>query len=192
MGLGTLLPLSLTSSLCSICMCRERMELVRCVLLVPSAHHKHSRGGRHNNGEYPDRGREKAGSRTDRGLAQAVHAHSRRSGGISHDPEHHMCPHPMTSQLSSSWTARTREVATSDLGGTCRTKAGTIWQAPGKGLGSRWERKRGTSGLLLPAKENLRSQCSGCQPVTACLEGRVSQNHRTLAMSWLNWLVYTI
>ena len=33
---------------------------------------------------------------------------------------------------------------------------------------------------------------TGLEPATACLEGRVSQNRRQLAMNWLNWLVYTI
>jgi hypothetical protein len=82
MGLCTLLPLSLASSLCRICLCRERVELVCCVLLVPSAHHKPSTGARSTNGKPLDKGREKAGSRTARGLAQAVHAPSRQKRGV--------------------------------------------------------------------------------------------------------------
>src|SRR2546421_12812147 len=68
---------------------------------------------------------------------------------------------------------------------TRRTKAGTNWQAPEKGLGSSWERKRGTGGLVLPAKENARSQCSGCQPATACLGSSLSQDRRLLAINRL-------
>ena len=59
-----------------------------------------------------------------------------RSGLDSHRPEQHVCPHTVTREPSSSWTARTSQqcafqqvMATSDLGGTRRKKAGTIWQS---------------------------------------------------------------
>ena len=58
------LPASLAS-----CPCRERTQMVRRARLLPSAHHKRCRGGWDDNGEHLDKGREKAGSRTDRGLA---------------------------------------------------------------------------------------------------------------------------
>jgi hypothetical protein len=51
---------------------------------------------------------------------------------------------------------------------------------------------RGTTGLVLPAKENASNQFLGCQPATACLEGRVSLSRRPFATNWLDWLVYTI
>ena len=50
-------------------------------LLVVLTQNKSSRGGWCDNGEHLDRGREKAGSRIDRGLAQAVHLHSRQKRG---------------------------------------------------------------------------------------------------------------
>src|SRR6266516_1968134 len=96
-----------------------------------------------------------------------------RSGAVSHRPGHHVFPHPVPREPSSSWTASTSrhwafqsEVARSDLGGT--------WRKGGNPLGSRREGKRGTPGPLLPPKENSRSQSSGCEPATACLEGRLS------------------
>jgi hypothetical protein len=46
--------------------------MVSCALLIPSAHTKGSRGAWDDNGEHLDRGREKAGSRPDRGVAQAL------------------------------------------------------------------------------------------------------------------------
>jgi hypothetical protein len=155
--------------------------MVQCVLLVSSAHHKPSRGGRSNNGEDLDRGREKAASRTDRGLAQARHLHSRQKRGGSHRVGHHGCPHPVTREPFSSWTASTsrhgafqQEVASSELGGT--------WQKGGNPLGSRQEGKGGTPGPLLPAEENARSQSWGCQPATACLEGRWSHHRRLISI----------
>ncbi|TMC88021.1 MAG: hypothetical protein E6J22_16450 [Chloroflexi bacterium] len=54
-------------------------------------------------------------------------------------------------------------MASSDLGGR-RPKGGNH-------LGSRREGKRGTPGPLLPPKANARSQSSGCERATACLEG---------------------
>ena len=73
-----------------------------------------------------------------------------RSGAVSHRPGHHVCPHPVTREPSSSWTANTslqeafqEEVASSDLGG--RRRKG------GNHLGSNPECKRGTSGLVLPS-----------------------------------------
>jgi len=43
-------------------------------------------------------------------------------------------------------------MARSELDGTRRNEAGPIWQAPGKGLGSRLEVKRGTHGPLSDAR----------------------------------------
>ena len=40
------------------------------------------------------------------------------------------------------------------------------------------ECKRGTTGPLLPPKANPRSQSSGCEPATACLQGRRSHARR--------------
>ena len=64
-----------------------------------------------------------------------------RSGVVSWRPEQYLYPHTMRNEPSSSWTARTsqlcafqQEMATSNLDGKCRNKAGTIWQAPGKVL----------------------------------------------------------
>ena len=51
----------LASSLCHVSRCREGTQMVHCALLVSSAHHKHSREGRSNNGQYLDKGREKGG-----------------------------------------------------------------------------------------------------------------------------------
>ena len=55
------------------------------------------------------------------------------SGVVSHRRGHHVCPHLVTRELSSSWTANTSlqwafqsEVASSDLGGT-RPKGGNVW-----------------------------------------------------------------
>jgi len=86
---------------------------------------------------------------------------------------------------SSSWAVCTsqpcafqQEVASSDLGGT--------WRKGGNHL----EGKRGTPGPLLPPKENSRSQSSGCQPATACLEGKVLHYHRPLTVEWLQEGVY--
>jgi hypothetical protein len=111
-----------------------------------------------------------------------------RSGVVSHRWEDHMCPHPVTREPSSSWTANTslqwalqEEVERSDPGGT-RPKGGNH-------LGSRREGKRGTPGLLLPPKDHPRSSSSGCQPATACLQGRLLHSRRTFAMNWLYWLV---
>jgi len=56
--------------------------MVYCALLVSSAPNKLSRGGRSNNGEHLDRGREKVASRTNRELAQARHLHSRQKRGV--------------------------------------------------------------------------------------------------------------
>jgi hypothetical protein len=57
---------------------------------------------------------------------------------VSHCREHHVCPHPVTREPSSSWTASTsqqeafqQEAASSDLGGR-RPKGGTY-------LGKDWE-----------------------------------------------------
>src|SRR3989440_7876262 len=65
-----------------------------------------------------------------------------RSGVVSHRPRHHVCPHPVTREPFSSWTASTsldwafqEEVASSDLGWT-RRKGGNP-------LGSRREGKGG-------------------------------------------------
>ncbi len=71
----------LVSSLRRVCRRREGTKMVHCALLVSSTHHNHSTGGQYNNGEHLDRGREKAGSRIDRGLAQARHLHSRQKRG---------------------------------------------------------------------------------------------------------------
>src|SRR5437667_60942 len=51
----------LASSLRRVSRCREGTPMVPCALLVLSAHHKPSTGGRSNNGEDLDRGREKGG-----------------------------------------------------------------------------------------------------------------------------------
>jgi hypothetical protein len=95
-----------------------------------------------------------------------------------------VCPHLVTREPSSSWTANTslqwafqQEVARSDLGG--RRRKG------GNHLGSRREGKRGTPGPLLPPMKNPRSQSSGCELVTACLEGRLSRWYRSLGIDWL-------
>ena len=76
-----------------------------------------------------------------------------RSEVVSHRAGHHICPHSVTGEPSSSWTASTsrhwafqEEVARSDLGGR-RPKGGNP-------LGSRREGKRGTPGPLLPPKAN--------------------------------------
>ena len=129
-------------------------------------------------------GGKKAASRTDRGLAQALHLHSRQKRGGFPSPEQEVCAHLVTREPSSSWAVCTsqpcafqQEVASSDLGGT-RPKGGTP-------LGSRREGDRGTPGPLLPPKANARSQSSGCQRATACLEGRVSQKHRSPGIDWL-------
>ena len=107
-----------------------------------------------------------------------------RSGAVSHRPGHHVFPHPVPREPSSSWTASTSrhwafqsEVARSDLGGT--------WRKGGNPLGSRREGKRGTPGPLLPPQEHARSQSTGCEPATACLEGRWSQDRRLLPVKWL-------
>ena len=63
-------------------------------------------------------------------------------------------------------------MATSDLGGR-RPKGENH-------LGSRRKCKRGTPGPLLPPKANSRSQSSGLEPATACLEGRRSRSRRSL------------
>ena len=55
------LPAFLSSSPCRVGLCREGTQMVPCALLVSSAHHKPSTGGRSNNGEDLDRGREKGG-----------------------------------------------------------------------------------------------------------------------------------
>ncbi|SRR6266699_311754 len=113
-----------------------------------------------------------------------------RSGAVSHRVGHHICPHPVTREPSSLWTASTSwhwafqsEVARSDLGGR-RPKG----RNP---LGSRREGKRGAPDPLLPPKANLRSQSSGYKPATACLEGRSSQDRRPLPMNWLWESVHT-
>ena len=64
---GSLLCGLLSCSAGRLCQCRERTELVRRALLLPSAHHKRSTGAWDNNGKHLDREREKAGSRTDQG-----------------------------------------------------------------------------------------------------------------------------
>jgi hypothetical protein len=56
-------------------------------LLVVLTLNKSSRGGRCDNGEHLDRGREKAGGRIDRGLTKAVHRHSRQKRGVSNRGE---------------------------------------------------------------------------------------------------------
>ena len=75
-----------------------------------------------------------------------------RSGVVSHRPRHHVCPHPVTREPFSSWTASTslhwafqEEVASSDLGWT-RRKGGNP-------LGSRREGKRGTPICIKLRKE---------------------------------------
>jgi len=45
-------------------MCRDAMEMVRCVLLIPSIQNKCSRGGRYDNGKHLVTGPEKAGVKT--------------------------------------------------------------------------------------------------------------------------------
>jgi hypothetical protein len=135
--------------------------MVHCALLVTSAHHRQS-----------TRGREKAGSRTHRGLAQARHLHSREKRSGFPSGEQHISPHLVTREPSLSWTARTsrhgafQEVASSDLGGR-RPKGGNP-------LASRRQCNRSTPGPLLPPEEKPRSQSSGCQPATARLKGRRS------------------
>jgi len=71
-----------------------------------------------------------------------------RSGAVSHRPGHHVCPHPVTREPSSSWTANTslqeafqEEVASSGLGGT--------WRKGGNPLGSNREGKRALQSHLL-------------------------------------------
>ena len=51
-----------------------------------------------------------------------------------------------------------------------------------------------STGARSACKETVQSREreTGLEPATACLEGRVSQDHRQIAMNWLNWLVYTI
>ena len=128
------------------------------------------------------------GKRLEAGPIRGERRHSTctpgRSGAVSHRPGHHVFPHPVPREPSSSWTASTSrhwafqsEVARSDLGGT--------WRKGGNPLGSRREGKRGTPGPLLPPKENARSQSTGCEPATACLEGRWSQDRRLLPVKWL-------
>ena len=56
-------------------------QMVHCALLVSSAHHKPSPGGRSNNEKHLDKGREKAANRTFVGFAQARHPHSRQKRG---------------------------------------------------------------------------------------------------------------
>ena len=178
------LPPFVSSSPCSVGLCRERTELVRCALLVPSTHHKHSRGRWDDNRSHLERGWEKGGKQ-DRswvgpGTSPALQA---EAGGFP-SPEQEVCAHLVTREPSSSWAVCTsqpcafqQEVASSDLGGT-RPKGGNP-------LGSRREGDRGTPGPLLPPKANARSQSSGCQRATACLEGRVSQKHRSPGIDWL-------
>jgi hypothetical protein len=55
--------------------------MVDCALLITSAPNKRSIEGRNDNGEHLDRGREKAGSRTHRGLARALHTPSKEKQG---------------------------------------------------------------------------------------------------------------
>ncbi len=102
-----------------------------------------------------------------------------------------MCAHLVTREPSSSWAVCTsqpcafqQEVASSDLGGT-RPKGGNH-------LGSRREGKRGTPGPLLPPKENAKSQCSGCQPATACLEGRRLRSRRSPGLHWPHSRFHTV
>jgi len=97
-------------------------------------------------------------------------------------------PHPMPGEPSSSWTSYTsqqcasqQEMARLDRGGTCRNKAGTIWEAPGKGR----ECKRAHSGPLPLAKDNPSNQSSALEPATACLEGRVSHDRRSFGIDRL-------
>ena len=66
---GCVLCCLLSCSVGRLYLCRERTQMVRRARLLPSAHHKRCRGGWDDNGEHLDKGREKAGSRTDRGLA---------------------------------------------------------------------------------------------------------------------------
>ncbi len=56
-------------------------QMVPCVLLVSSAHHKPSTAGRSNTWKHLDKGREKAANRTFVGFAQARHPHSRQKRG---------------------------------------------------------------------------------------------------------------
>ena len=51
------------------------------VLRVVLTQNKSSRGGRCDNGEHLDRGREKAGSRIDRGFTQTIRLRSRQKWG---------------------------------------------------------------------------------------------------------------
>ena len=166
---------------------------VSCALLVPSAHHKRSTGAWYNNARYLDKGREKAASRITCGV------------GVGSPPalQAEACWFPVaqdtrcarilvTREPTSSWTANTslqeafqEEVATSDLGGR-RPKVGTIWEATGSA------NEAPVAWFSLHSKENPRSQCSGCEPATACLEGWVSHSRRLPAMNWLYWLMETI
>ena len=106
--------------------------MVPCALLVSSAHHKQSTGGWSNNGEQLDRGWEKAASRPILALPRHDACTPGRSGVVSPRPRPHVCPHPVTGEPSSSWTASTslhwafqEEVASSDLGGR-RPKGGNV------------------------------------------------------------------
>jgi len=78
-----------------------------------------------------------------------------RSGAVSHRTGHHICPHSVTGEPYSSWTASTsrhwafqEEVARSDLGGR-RPKGGNP-------LGSRQEGKRGTPICIKLRKEEVK------------------------------------
>ena len=58
---SAVLPPFFASSLWTVCMCRDTMEMVRCTLLIPSLQNNYSRGGRYDNGEHLVKGPEKAG-----------------------------------------------------------------------------------------------------------------------------------
>ncbi len=135
----------LASSPSRVCKCRERKERVCHALPVVLRQNKSSRGRRCDNGEHLDRGREreKAGSRIDRGLAQAVPLQSRQKrGGFPSlgTPHVHASGDTWTIILVDSphepavcFPARDGKVGSERAR---RSKVGTIWQPPGKGLGT--------------------------------------------------------
>ncbi len=148
--LYAVLPAFLSSSPGSVGQCRERTEMVCRALLVPSAHHKRSRGVRNDNRKHLIWGREQSekrmGTRREAGPMVEVPRLSsgtpERSEVISSRREKHVRPHPVTREPSSSWTAHTsqqrafqQEMARPDLGGTRRTKAGPNWERTGKPSG---------------------------------------------------------
>ncbi len=88
----------------------------------------------------------------------------------------------MTGELSSSLTASTSQqyafqqemIRSIQLG--CVEKR---WKPAGKQLGV----QRNPPGSLLPTQDNPSSQYCGCEPATACLEGRVAQDRRQPGMN---------